>query len=655
MQFENGSLPFAEFIIQNLLCENAALPAGTRAVSETEHDIEGDMWFWADDNAKVLDLLGRPEVWSAYPVEVSELLSFIATMTEGPLICRRVADFRLDEKASDAEGTRVFWHGLMNVQVQEAAGRVALGVRFHDGRSAVYASFGDNQVSFKYRGMAHRVSMKKDPFEAAVSLEQGVLTVAFTQALSAGRIASAIGSAELGTITYTYRLRASSMFVETSARLDLADGVGIKDVTVSFGHDELKHHKERVSYQAVHTACFGKEGTRLGIARSESRSVSGGDYWAMVQTNQMSGFALAVHSLTHGPEGCGYRLSYQSDKKADLKSLVSEHILPGTQTGTVETGEYKLLTSGGLYQDTALYRDLMKHRIGLRTHETGPTDYSVSYDYGAEVKAYSRCYRTLKSNPDLAIAGKTAEDLKGMVDYFHRAYDTYFIQPFKQGNPTIFSRSIALMGLAYVDMALATGEEKYFEALREVCVILEDFRINTKGIDGSDQAAFVMGADRTPYADCHATSMLVLCYGTTLLNETRWLDSIRLGLAVYRVDTILLDSFGFEGRKQDVVGIDFPEDNGKRRTLDTFWSFNGALTLRLLKGVRQSRNPKLHHIWMQQADRLVLFEQMIQQRLQGATRFRGHGKEVLSSILSTETNSETQPWSALALSTREEF
>ena len=70
---------------------------GFFAVPETEHPIDGDTWFWSDDNAKVLEFLARPELWRRYPAESAEILRFVQAMCRGPFMFRRVSPPRLDE------------------------------------------------------------------------------------------------------------------------------------------------------------------------------------------------------------------------------------------------------------------------------------------------------------------------------------------------------------------------------------------------------------------------------------------------------------------------------------------------------------------------------------------------------------------------------
>ena len=67
-QMPTEALAAAEFIVRHLYRPlEVADAAQFFAVTETEHLVGGDNWFWLDDNAKVLEFMSRPEVWRRYP------------------------------------------------------------------------------------------------------------------------------------------------------------------------------------------------------------------------------------------------------------------------------------------------------------------------------------------------------------------------------------------------------------------------------------------------------------------------------------------------------------------------------------------------------------------------------------------------------------
>src|SRR5436305_5841342 len=68
----------AEFIIRHLY-RPVELTDGGRcfAATETEHPIDGDIWFWTDDNGKIVEFLSRPELWQRFRDEIGDVLRFL--------------------------------------------------------------------------------------------------------------------------------------------------------------------------------------------------------------------------------------------------------------------------------------------------------------------------------------------------------------------------------------------------------------------------------------------------------------------------------------------------------------------------------------------------------------------------------------------------
>ena len=155
-----------------------------------------------------------------------------------------------------------------------------------------------------------------------------------------------------------------------------------------------------------------------------------------------------------------------------------------------------------------------------------------------------------------------------------------------------------------------------------------------------------------PFADCHSSCLLALVKSTALLDQPTWLESIDRGLAAYRLDTIKLFFLGWQ--KQDIVGVDYRLRDGSRCTLDMFWNCNAGLTLRLFNTLRATTHTGLRAVWERHAGRLETLEALIRYRMARSLRSRDGTIEVLSSVLSKEGNSETQPWAALALIGEEE-
>ena len=128
------AIPAAEFLIRHLY-RSIDVADGQRfsAIAENEN-LDGDNWFWNDDNAKSLEFLSRPEVWRRFPGEIAEVLHFVRSMCRGPYIFRRISSPRL-EPISKEGSVSGYLHSLMQLQFDLSHGVIAAGVRFHDDRT----------------------------------------------------------------------------------------------------------------------------------------------------------------------------------------------------------------------------------------------------------------------------------------------------------------------------------------------------------------------------------------------------------------------------------------------------------------------------------------------------------------------------------------
>ncbi len=640
---------FAAFIRNHLLRALPALGPSSRAVTETEYPAEGDDWFWTDDNAKVLELLSRPEVWREAPADVADIVRFVIGMCDGPFIFRRLAGSRLQQVSRDG-GVAQFVHSLMDIGCNLAQGAVTLGMRFHDGRTARNVVLTGNYVSFCYRGRAFSVDVEDAIVAHEIVHEGEHLTLSWTSELHFKPHWYA-PARRLGRLVHTVAVRANSMFVDLDATLDIDPAIAVGDVVLTFGYDNLSHSDNNVRYETIRASFSDAPMQKRTAGAQGNLHVPAADarYWSIAQTSQISGFALAVHALPR-PGSPLHSINASCKDKGQLHWLVSEYRFAGPQSGRVSAGERKAITAGGFYDLADAYADTL---VGLaaRADAGGPAiDPSISYDYGAEVFAFTRCYCSLMGdNPPVDDPALRAE-LRDRIDHFVDVYAAHFIVPFRAGGSAIFSRSIAFMALAYADMVEVTGEARYADALRDACDIILSFeRVNTD-IAGRAQSAFAMGreADSRPYVDCHSACLLALARATNVLGEDSWLVSIDRSLAAYRVDTQAI-SFNFAEHKQDLVCVDYLAADGVRHAMPAFWNYHIGITLRMLNEVRASARHGLQTVWARHRDRFVVLEWLLRRRVEECLRSRDGTTEIRTSVLSSETNSETQPWVAIAL------
>lgn len=643
----------ANFIVSRLL---KTLPEGghsRRAVAETEIPIEGDDWYWADDNAKILEFLSLPTVWSAYPEAVSDIVAYVIGMCQGPLIFRRQAAPRFETNQNEG-GKGHFLHSFLNVWCDLPKGEIQLGMRFHDGRTARNVTFGGNYIRFRHQTRTYTVDAEQGIFDTRIEPIEGGVRLSYTSRIEfkPGRFSSK--TLHAGDLIYVCTIQANSMFVDFECAFAVNPTLEIADVALTFGCDRLSHNENGIRYERLAALGTASEPTSFAADRNLPVDVplnGGARYWSITQSSHMSGFAAGIHSLPGDLSRVG-ALKGACDKHGRLHRVASEHLFKGVQTGTIRASERKTITSGGFYCDVRLYADALASQSRVAASARLATDFSISYDYGAEIYALACSLRTLQ-DPALPIDASYREAFKARIgqvlDVLFETYDRYFIEPGETDLSLIFSRSLSYVGYTHALLAPMADPERHAEALRRICAIIARFERINEDILGQPQSGFVMGTevDALPYVDCHATCLLALVRGTEALGSSEWVDSIDRGLAAFCLDT---QKFFFLGdQKIDVVCIDYLDAQGKRHKLETFWNFKSGLCLQLFGALRATPNAALQAVWTKHKLRLELLESFMRLRIEGSVRHHEDGVEILTSMLSAETNSETQPWVALGL------
>jgi hypothetical protein len=340
------------------------------------------------------------------------------------------------------------------------------------------------------------------------------------------------------------------------------------------------------------------------------------------------------------------------DGASRLHWVVSEHEFKGGQAGRLVAQERKIITSGGFYGDVQLYADLLTREAAVSPRAGMVTDFSISYDYGAEIYALARCLKSIE-NPELAShltdRGRLRRQIVETLDALIDAYDRHFLRPAEENASGVFSRSLSYVAFAHAMMISIGDPARHAEALRKVCRLIAGFERVNAAVDGRPQSGFVMGVEHAalPYFDCHAACLMALVRGAEALASAEWLDAIDRGLTAFCLDTQRFTFFG--EHIIDVVAVDYLAPDGMRHRLEGFWTYKVGLFLQLLSVLRASRSPHLQALWARQRDRLEILEAVARARLQRSLRRREDGIEILTSRLSRETNSETQPWAALGL------
>ncbi len=647
IELPTDPVPYAEFIMRYLMQRVEPEGGPAMAVAETEHAVDGDRWFWADDNAKVLEFLALPALWQRWPDRCREVLAFIETLCDGPFILRRTGHPRLEERER-GDGTGRWAHTFMHLSCDLPNGSVTVGMRFHDIRTARNLILGRHQVAFSFQGLPFRLVVEGQATAHAIRHDGLDLHLSHAHEL---HFDPGTGPRRLGRLTAGFRFSGRSMFVATELALELDPGISVADVTLGFGHDQLSHNENAVSYHDIGISRPGAAPLSFAAAETgETRlDCHGADYWMLSQRHEMRGFALAIHTLPDTAAAM-HELDVVVQDAGRLHRVTSRHRFPGVHQGgaRIVAGERKILTAGGFYDQVADCAGLVQRRAA--TPSLQPVDISISYDYGAEINAFARCYRTLAGLPASAEVTALRDRARALFDRYYQVYADVFLARHFNDPAAIFSRPLAFVIYGLIDMAIATGEQPYKDALREAVRVLFDFERHFAGPDGNQESAFLMGQRScvSPFVDCHSAALLALVRALPVLEDPAFITSIDRGLEAYRVETTAVELGDM--RKQDVLTVHWTNEHGQRLNPHAYWNFCAGLTIRLFKLLRQSTHQATTEILARHEHKLEIYEALLRQQLRRSLVPReGGALEVLTARLSGEGNSETQPWVALGL------
>lgn len=611
------------------------------AIAENENP-GGDNWFWNDDNAKSLEFLSRPEVWRCFPDETAEVLRFVRSMCHGPYIFRRLSGPRLDMSANEGP-VSTYLHSLMRLKCDRSRGAIGVGVRFHDERTHDNLWLTGNRVEFTYRGRRFNLNAESATSDVAMRQEGHELQLRQSSDLFFSPWWQRL---RLGQLTYTYSFDARSMLIAVEASLDLEPGREVTDIVFTIGHDALD-----LPYFTGIGADTRPDGSLLfSAAETGSATINMGEasYYSIRQSF-ISGDALAIHTVPRGPARLA-TIETVVQPAGKLCRAIATYAFPGPHRGgRLVAGEWKLITAGGFYNRVSDYVGFVRDAIANMGAYRAANDFSISYDYGATINAFAKCFAVSASGDAPPEAAALRDELRSLLDlYLGYYFDVYVNEHARQPN-TIFSRELAFVILAAVTMYRTTGEDDYRRRIGRLCDVLLDFEVRFEDITGSPASGFLMRLDspRAAYVDCHSAALLALTQASPYVDDPRLTAAIDRGLAGYILETCSVDVG--KPRKIDTVSTTMVDDYGNRRTENPFWNFKVGMTLRFFRALRSTTHPALQEIAAQHRDRIELFEIILRRQLARSISRRDDGIEIRIAEIAAETNSETQPWAMLGL------
>jgi hypothetical protein len=636
------TVPAADFILRHMYRPLDLAEGRFFAVPETANPIGGDVWFWSDDNAKILEFLSRPELWRRFPGQTGEILRFVQAMCRGPFIFRRVSPPRLDE--IQREGTvAAFRHALMNIRFDLARGSVLAGLRFHDERIYDNVLLTANRVEFTFKNRRFSVPVEKQIDKAEATRHDNTLRLRYSTELV---FKPRWREMRLGTISYSYIFRAGSMLIEAEAALEIDAGVQVSDVVLTIGHDQLG----QFLYTTVAADTPASAAPLFSAGQPGRRLLdSAGASYYQIRQGHISGDALAIHTLPREPRRLA-GIATVVKRRGVLDHVAARYAFPGTHNGArLVAAEYKLVTGGGFYERTRDYAEIMRDAIAHQAAESAACDFSTSYDYGSKINAFAKSFAVCRSGDIAPEPGNSLEAIKSLFDRYLGYYCDLFVDDHAKRPNAIFSRDLSFVILGLVTMYRATNSEDYLRRLATLCELLLEFELAFDDIDGRRAAGFLMRLDspRASYVDCHSAALLALTQASRFIPDPRLPAAIERGMASYGLHTCAVDI----GRpyKIDTVSTLMVDGHGNRAIENAFWNFKAGMTLRFFAALRSSPQPELQAIVARHNERMELFEFILRRQLEKSVTWHGDSVEIRTAMPANETNSETQPWVMLGL------
>jgi hypothetical protein len=641
MSLPTDPVPYAEFIIRHLM-QHPVPEAPEKSIAETEEALDGDRWFWADDNAKILEFLAVPQLWSRYPKQCGDILRFIDKLCYRPFILRRIGHARLDQIADDASGAARFVHTFMHLSSDLARGVVNVGMRFHDIRTARNLIFTGNAIEFTYGERKHKLSVEESIIDHSIVRNGPELFLKHTSEI---KVSTAAGEKCLGLLDYVYTIDARTMFVNVAVELRLEDE-DVSDVVLTIANSDLSHGENDVFY----TSAQFRSATDTMVVDCKDGDVNhpakGVSYWSLIQGGYMRGFSLAAHVIPSEPDRLS-SIELTAGKDGRWRSAASCYSWPGKGHGkTLRVSETRVITSGGFYELAAEYEDMFEHFLSIPKDH--PIDFSISYDYGAEINCFARAFRTLSTISDIEDQAELRQLAHDLFDRYFDYFDNILMRAQESDPAAIFSRPLAFAAYGLVDMYFVTSDEKYRQSLRRVVDLLLAFERPFLGDEGKIESAFLMGLVQTtlPFVDCHSAILLALARALPVLEDPALITRLDRGIEAYRIETMGIELGDI--RKQDLLYVGLPP-GGHQRGANAYWNFCAGITLRLFKYLSQSQHQATKEIFDRHKFRIAFQRALLEIQIWRSLRDRGGALEIKTAILSAEGNSETQPWAALGL------
>ena len=614
------------------------------ALGETALRFNESSWFWADDNAKSAEFLCEPGLYNDDPDTANAAIDFVLRLSTGPIIRRRGGAAELRVLSVDPAAFRIET-AFFIVEGDLTAGIIRQSLRFNDGRAHTAGVYTGNSVGWRHWLWRTRLRVETAISAHHIAVEARSVSLSFTATVRRKSWFSRAEGPDLGTVTYTYEVSADRPSIGLRVTLAPAQGVTLSGATLTTAIDQVGS-LSGANYRALAIRSAGQD----KVVRRRGEKAVGfhkgtAEYSALLQENGSPGFAYGLHTLLLNGDRLKAITGY-AQRYGRLRTVVHRYAA-GTITANAPftIREERLLTGGGYYNQVGHYIAVMRDADG-----GGEADPSMTYDIGAELNAIA--LHILFARRGHYRPAPSQDRLLALTGWYDRHVDAYFA--FVRAGEAEDSRRVFTRGLAFVVLSLdcmlrATGNERYRVLMDTgVRLILALAHRERLGHDATAVTFADLWDQQAPFLDCQAACTLALARAAwhgdpdNVLGRTA-VDAI-LGIRLYT------GSIGVTPDQREAYdGLATIKATDPSRVDSGFWSFKLGLVLRALAAVRRGAEAGVIPLTAVEAQRLKLRSKLAEDHLSQAYRWHDGQLEVLTSSRAGETNSETQPWTALGL------
>ena len=627
----NRTLPGVNFIRDRLIAK-----IGTEtAARETEADMAGDRWWWIDDNAKSMEVFIMPGVYEQYKETTDSMVDFILDMSRDGLFLRRKSISKLSIKSDNMKDFSAS-SGVMDYYGDASALRITQGYRFHDGRGVAATHTAGFEVSFTCGGEKYYSPGEPfNGFEKSIYESDGkVIVKAVMQIGGKAEVEWRGVMREDTVVSYTY----------VDVRNIQDKPLENVEVRVKRGLNEHEYSQLCRKYQEKDVKCAS-----INIARHKALSAENLEWFSFTVEGRM-GFSYGWHHIAKDKSFAELNIESEGRHVTAFKTVYKKSNIAKGEVFSVE--DLGVLTAGGLYK-TMPYDKLLK---GIEARKE-LTDFSISYDYGAELSSMaSFAYFMKRRMYDIPHKEqkKRYEQLNAWCLEHLEAYHKNFILG-KNGrvDPNyveVFQRGNAMTILSVIKLALINRDKK--KTFQRVMLILDDLVTCLLKFQ-QDNGFITCDLHGAFYLDCHGAGMLALSYIVATYDVlpykvarenvtkslSRSIDGVKYDLRADVVD---------ENRQHVQLKVVVMGENGDDGLQ---WNYKSSLILRALHILEMTAEDGTHPVDLNVLDKAVGMRHYILGLLEHSKKVTTDNEirynEFTTSYRSPETNSETQPWCML--------